>query len=105
MQARYHADLTAEQVISTGFNASVGWLQRITKAQQHRVQEMIDLFGLRPLAKRSILQMSYGQARKVLTARAMVNDPKLLILDEVFDGLDTHFRADGYIGIGHSALP
>jgi molybdate transport system ATP-binding protein len=94
LQARYHADLTAEQVISTGFNASVGWLQRITKAQQNRVQTMIELFGLQPLAKRSILQMSYGQARKVLTARAMVNEPKLLILDEVFDGLDVHFRAE-----------
>ena len=94
LQARYHADLTAEQVISTGFNASVGWLQRITKAQQQRVQEMIELFGLQPLAKRSILQMSYGQARKVLTARAMVNAPALLILDEVFDGLDAQFRAE-----------
>jgi molybdate transport system ATP-binding protein len=94
LQARYHADLTAEQVISTGFNASVGWLQRITKAQQGRVQAMIELFGLQPLAKRSILQMSYGQARKVLTARAMVNAPALLILDEVFDGLDVHFRTE-----------
>lgn len=94
LQARYHADLTAEQVIATGFNASVGWLQRISKAQQQKVQDMIDLFGLRPLAKRSILEMSYGQARKVLTARAMVNAPALLILDEVFDGLDAQFRAE-----------
>jgi molybdate transport system ATP-binding protein len=94
LQARYHADLTAEQVIATGFNASVGWLQRITKAQQQRVQDMIDLFDLRPLAKRSILEMSYGQARKVLTARAMVNAPALLILDEVFDGLDAQFRGE-----------
>jgi molybdate transport system ATP-binding protein len=94
LQARYHADLTAEQVISTGFNASVGWLQRITKAQQQRVLAMIELFGLQPLAKRSILQMSYGQARKVLTARAMVNAPALLILDEVFDGLDAQFRGE-----------
>ncbi len=94
LQARYHADLTAEQVISTGFNASVGWLQRITRAQQQRVQDTIDLFGLRPLAKRSILEMSYGQARKVLTARAMVNAPALLVLDEVFDGLDAQFRTE-----------
>ena len=38
--------------------------------------------------------MSYGQVRKVLVARALVHQPRLLILDEVFDGLDAHFRAE-----------
>lgn len=94
LQARYHHDLTAEQVIATGFSASVGWLQRITKAQDKRMQEMIDLFDLRPLAKRSILEMSYGQARKVLVARALVASPRIIVLDEVFDGLDAQFRAE-----------
>jgi molybdate transport system ATP-binding protein len=94
LQARYHHDLTAEQVIATGFNASVGWLQRTTKAQDKRVQAMIDLFGLRDLARRSILEMSYGQARKVLVARALVAQPRIVILDEVFDGLDAQFRAE-----------
>jgi ABC-type molybdenum transport system ATPase subunit/photorepair protein PhrA len=93
-QARYFVDLTTEQVIATGFSASVGWLQRTTKAQDKRVQDMITLFDLRPLAKRSILQMSYGQARKVLVARALVASPRVVILDEVFDGLDAHFRAE-----------
>jgi ABC-type molybdenum transport system ATPase subunit/photorepair protein PhrA len=94
LQARYHHDLTAEQVIATGFSASVGWLQRTTKAQDKRVQAMIDLFGLRDLARRSILEMSYGQARKVLVARALVAQPRIVILDEVFDGLDAQFRAE-----------
>lgn len=93
-QARYAADLPAERVIASGFFASVGWLQPTTRAQDRRVREMIDLFGLRPLAKRSILEMSYGQARKVLLARALVNAPRVLILDEVFDGLDEQFRAE-----------
>jgi len=92
-QARYHADLTAAQVVATGFFASVGWLQPLSQAQKQRVQEMLGLFGLLPLAQRSILEMSYGQARKVLIARALVNAPRLLILDEVFDGLDAEARA------------
>ena len=92
-QTRYYVDLPAEKVIASGFFASVGWLQPTTKAQDRRVQDVIEQFGLQALAKRSILQMSYGQARKVLAARAVVNKPKLVILDEVFDGLDAQFRA------------
>jgi molybdate transport system ATP-binding protein len=93
-QTRYFVDLPAEKVIASGFFASVGWLQPTTKAQDKRVREVIKQFGLEPLAQRSILAMSYGQARKVLVARALVNNPKLLVLDEVFDGLDAQFRAE-----------
>ena len=92
-QTRYYVDLPAEKVIASGFFASVGWLQPTTKAQDRRVKAVIEQFGLESLAKRSILEMSYGQARKVLAARAVVNKPKLVILDEVFDGLDVQFRA------------
>ena len=93
-QTRYFVDLTAEKVIASGFFASIGWLQPTTRAQDKRVREVIAQLGLQDLAQRSILQMSYGQARKVLVARALVNKPRLLILDEVFDGLDTQFRAE-----------
>jgi molybdate transport system ATP-binding protein len=93
-QARYYADLTAAQVVASGFFASVGWLQPLSRAQKQRVRETLDLFNLLPLADRSILEMSYGQARKVLIARALVNAPRLLILDEVFDGLDAQARAE-----------
>ncbi|RMG64105.1 MAG: ATP-binding cassette domain-containing protein [Chloroflexi bacterium] len=58
------------------------------------VREVIAWLDLEPLAQRSILEMSYGQARKVLVARALVNAPRLLILDEVFDGLDQKCRAE-----------
>jgi len=93
-QTRYYVDITAEKVIASGFFASVGWLQPTTKAQDARVRQVIAQLGLQSLAQRSILEMSYGQARKVLVARALVNKPKLLILDEVFDGLDAQFRAE-----------
>jgi molybdate transport system ATP-binding protein len=94
LQARYHHDLTARQVVGTGFNASVGWLSTLTPEQNDRVDEALAALGIAHLAGRNLQQMSYGQARKVLVARAIVNDPVLLILDEVFDGLDAQFRAD-----------
>ncbi|MFN3704827.1 MAG: ATP-binding cassette domain-containing protein [Thermoflexales bacterium] len=94
LQARYSADHTVEQVIASGFSASVNWLTPITTAQRKRVEEVIAQFHLQPLAKQSVQQLSYGQARRVFIARALVQRPALLILDEVFDGLDARARAD-----------
>jgi molybdate transport system ATP-binding protein len=94
LQARYHHDLTARQVVGTGFSASVGWLSRLSAEEEARVDEVLAELGLRALADRSLQRMSYGQARKVLVARALVHRPQLLILDEVFDGLDARFRAE-----------
>lgn len=94
LQARYHHDITARQVVGTGFTASVGWLSRLDPHQERRVDEVLADLGLTPLADRSLQHMSYGQVRKVLVARALVHQPRLLILDEVFDGLDAHFRAE-----------
>jgi len=41
-----------------------------------------------------MLAMSFGELRKVLTLRALVHDPELLIFDEPFDGLDAMSRRD-----------
>lgn len=94
LQVRYGHNLPARDVIATGFFASVGWMQPVSRAQKRRVNEVIALLGLEALADRGLQNMSYGQARKVLIARALVNAPRLLLLDEVFDGLDAGFRDD-----------
>jgi ABC-type molybdenum transport system ATPase subunit/photorepair protein PhrA len=94
LQTRYHHDLTTRQVIGTGFNASIGWQTHLSQKETARVDEVIEQLGIGDLADRSIQQMSFGQVRKVLVARALVNEPRLLILDEVFDGLDANFRAE-----------
>jgi molybdate transport system ATP-binding protein len=94
LQTRYHHDQTARQVVGTGFNASIGWLNALSAEQQTRVDAVLAEMGVSELADRSLQAMSFGQARKVLVARALVNEPRLLILDEVFDGLDAQFRED-----------
>ena len=94
LQTRYHQDLSALQVVGTGFSASIGWLSTLTSEQTEQCHAVLRALGIAQLAERSIQRMSYGQVRKVLVARALVHKPRLLILDEVFDGLDAHFRAD-----------
>ncbi|MDQ3816032.1 MAG: ATP-binding cassette domain-containing protein, partial [Armatimonadota bacterium] len=88
LQARYHEDVTAAEVIASGFFSSIGLIDEVTPEQWRRIRELIALFKLEALASQSILRMSYGQARKVLIARALVTQPRILLLDEPFDGLD-----------------
>ena len=55
--------------------------------------KIVELLGIEALLTRNIVQVSNGERRKVLMARALLRSPQLLILDNPFTGLDTHFRA------------
>jgi ABC-type molybdenum transport system ATPase subunit/photorepair protein PhrA len=93
LQSNYREPLTGSEVIASGFFSSIGLARRVSRTQQKRIAALIDELGLGDLAARSALEMSYGEFRRVLLARALVHKPELLICDEPFDGLDAKARA------------
>lgn len=58
------------------------------KERRARTEEILNRFGLMPLSKRLISELSGGQAQKVKIAKALISEPSLLVLDEPDAGMD-----------------
>lgn len=94
LQTHYREMLTAKQVIVSGFFSSVGLMDEVTSTQRRRVRELLKQFDLAHLSRKPMEQLSFGELRKILTLRALVHRPQLLIFDEPFDGLDSASRRE-----------
>ena len=103
LQSNYRVSLTGAEVIASGFFSSVGLVQRVSRAQRQRIAALMEQLELQELTMRSVLQMSYGEFRRILLARALVHEPELLICDEPFDGLDVESRARLADALSHVA--
>jgi ABC-type molybdenum transport system ATPase subunit/photorepair protein PhrA len=89
---RYQWNSTVAAVVGTGFADTDLPLDCLTAAQSRRVVHALGEVGLRGLARRRFLTLSYGQRRRVLLARSLMRRPDLLLLDEALNGLDRRSR-------------
>jgi molybdate transport system ATP-binding protein len=88
MHRSYKQNISAIEIVASGLKDTVGLYARPTEAERAVCLEWMNLFGIKHLADRKFLEMSSGEQRLVLLARAFVKSPDLLILDEPLHGLD-----------------
>jgi len=103
-QIRYRKPLSAFEVVLSGFFDSVGLFRTASPEQEQTADQWIAILGIADKSTKTFNQLSYGEQRMVLLARAMVKMPQLLILDEPYQGLDRTNRRrllDAVDLIGH----
>ena len=87
-QVRYRKPITAFEVVLSGFFDSVGLFRNASPAQKQTAERWLAVLGITDKSDKTFSQLSYGEQRMVLLARAMVKIPQILILDEPYQGLD-----------------
>ena len=92
MHRSYKHNLPAIRIVASGLMDSIGLYAVPNGDDYARCRWWLDIFGIGQLADRPFLQLSSGEQRLVLLARAFVKDPQLLILDEPLHGLDLYNR-------------
>ncbi len=92
MHRAYLKNLPAVDIVASGLHDSIGLYKKMQEKDRAVCEWWMDIFGIADLENRNFLQLSSGEQRMVLLARAFVKDPELLILDEPLHGLDMRNR-------------
>ena len=90
IEQRINRYITSEEVILSGLYGSIGINKNQSIKGQDRLKSelIINRFGLSKIKKTQYQLLSEGEKRKVLIARSIINDPKVVILDEPTINLD-----------------
>jgi molybdate transport system ATP-binding protein len=92
MHRSYSENIPAINIVASGLHDSIGLYVRPRQEHFAVCEWWMNVFGILRLKNRLFLQLSDGEQRMVLLARAFVKDPELLILDEPLHGLDDNNR-------------
>lgn len=76
------------EAVASGLFDTIGLFRQVTDEQMQRVYDWLELLGIRSLARKRLNELSAGEQRRALLARALIKNPPLLILDEPCQGLD-----------------
>jgi len=83
-EASIFKDLTVEENLMVAAQVKI----KDKASQEKRILELLDMFNIEPIRYRKGISLSGGERRRVEIARALVNEPKFLLLDEPFAGVD-----------------
>jgi ABC-type Mn2+/Zn2+ transport system ATPase subunit len=102
--------VTARDVVLMGRYRPIGWLRWPGKDDRRMADAALEVLGLGGMGHRHISQFSGGQQQRIFMARALVQEPRLVLLDEPFTGIDVqnrqvfHERIQAFAGTGVTVL-
>ena len=88
--------ISIEEVVMSGLQTEKGFFSRYTNSDRQRATALLEQMGIADLAKRPIGEVSGGQMQRALLCRAIIAEPKLLILDEPTNFVDNRFEYEFY---------
>lgn len=88
--------ISIEEVVLSGLQSEKGFFGRYTHADRQRATELLKQMGIDGIATRPIGEVSGGQLQRALLCRAIIAEPKLLILDEPTNFVDNSFEREFY---------
>jgi len=86
--------LTVEQAVVLGRAPHRGWLLPFSSADRAVVERVLGQTGLQALRDRRITDLSGGEQRRVILARALVQEPQVLLMDEPTANLDLKYQTE-----------
>lgn len=93
--------ISVREVVMSGLQAERGLWQRYGASDRKRVDETLERASLAELRNRAIGELSGGQLQRVMLCRAIISEPKLLVLDEPTNFVDNRFENELYNLLHH----
>ncbi len=100
-QTEFYFPASVYEVVESGLIGKKKLLARITNQDKQTIANALKIAGISELKNQLISKLSGGQKQRVYVARALVSEPKILILDEPFVGIDTKAQQEFYRFLKH----